>query len=174
MGIWCSSRKDIIRSSQRTGYNIYYLNVLAGSARSMAGVRRPRLRLGAGPAGKKKIASPGGEMKNGDLIAESATADRSVSPHRLLNDSCSIEELPVRDCEWSGRRHFESHIVLAVLKKNCLLWRDRIHQIIAENPEANEVEIAWQVIRRNGVKALICDAGFHAGKWPQRPHITAD
>ena len=69
------------------------------------------------------------------------------------NDSCSIEELQYAIANGAVGATSNPTIVLAVLKKELPLWRDRIHQIISENPEANEVEIAWQVIEEMGVKA---------------------
>jgi transaldolase len=69
------------------------------------------------------------------------------------NDSCSIEELQYAIANGAVGATSNPTIVLAVLKKELPLWRDRIHQITAENPEANEVEIAWQVIEEMGVKA---------------------
>ena len=37
------------------GYNVYYLNALAGSARSLAAFRRSQLRVGARASWKEKI-----------------------------------------------------------------------------------------------------------------------
>ncbi len=82
------------------------------------------------------------------------------------NDSCSIEELQYAIANGAVGATSNPTIVLAVLKKELPLWRDRIHQIIAENPEADEVEIAWQVIEEMGVKAanLLISSGKMAAK----------
>ena len=44
-------------------------------------------------------------------------------------------------------------IVLNVLKQEWDIWKDRIPQIITENPTATEDEIAWKLIEEMSVKA---------------------
>jgi transaldolase len=43
-------------------------------------------------------------------------------------------------------------IVLGVLKKEMPLWKERIYQIIADNPTATEDEVTWQLIEEMAVK----------------------
>ena len=47
-------------------------------------------------------------------------------------------------------------IVLGVLKKEMSLWKDRINQIITENPTWAEDQIAWKLIEEMAVKGQTC------------------
>jgi transaldolase len=68
------------------------------------------------------------------------------------NDSCSIEELTYAIERGAVGATSNPQIVLGVLKKEMHLWRDRIHQIINENPNWQEDRIAWKVIEEVAVK----------------------
>jgi transaldolase len=68
------------------------------------------------------------------------------------NDSCSIEELTYAIEHGAVGATTNPTIVLNVLNKEMHLWRERIHEIIAENPTASEVEITWQLIEEMAVK----------------------
>ncbi len=68
------------------------------------------------------------------------------------NDSCSIEELTYAIENGAVGATTNPTIVGNVLKKEMHLWRDRIYQIIAENPEWSEVEVTWQVFEEVAVK----------------------
>jgi transaldolase len=69
------------------------------------------------------------------------------------NDSCSIEELKYAIANGAVGATSNPTIVLAVLKKELPLWRDRIVQMIAENPAMGDSEIAWKLIEEMGAKA---------------------
>ena len=68
------------------------------------------------------------------------------------NDSCSVEELTYAIENGAVGATTNPTIVLGVLKKEMHLWKDRIYQIIAENPTATEDEITWQLIEEMAVK----------------------
>lgn len=68
------------------------------------------------------------------------------------NDSCSIEELTYAIEQGAVGATTNPTIVLNVLKKEMPLWKDRIYQIIAENPTWSEVEITWQLIEEMAIK----------------------
>jgi transaldolase len=68
------------------------------------------------------------------------------------NDSCSLEELAYAIERGAVGATSNPQIVLGVLKKEMHLWRDRIHQIIRENPTWHEDHIAWKVIEELAVK----------------------
>ncbi len=68
------------------------------------------------------------------------------------NDSCSVEELTYAIDNGAVGATTNPTIVLGVLKKEMHLWKDRIYQIIAENPLASEDEITWQLIEEMAVK----------------------
>ena len=68
------------------------------------------------------------------------------------NDSCSVEELTYAIERGAVGATSNPTIVLGVLKKEMRLWRDRIHQIVAENPTWSETEITWKVIEELAVK----------------------
>ena len=74
------------------------------------------------------------------------------------NDSCSVEELTYALEHGAVGATSNPIIVLAVLKKEMHLWKERIHQIIAENPTWSEVESAWKVCEEvavHGSKLLL-------------------
>jgi transaldolase len=69
------------------------------------------------------------------------------------NDSCSIEELTYAIANGAVGATSNPTIVLAVLKKELPAWKNRILQIISENPTWSEVDVAWKLIEEMGVKA---------------------
>ncbi len=71
------------------------------------------------------------------------------------NDSCSIQELTYAISNGAVGATSNPTIVMAVLKKEIAVWRNRVLQIIAQNPTWSEIEIAWQVIEKMGVKAAM-------------------
>lgn len=62
------------------------------------------------------------------------------------NDSCSVEELTYAIERGAVGATTNPNIVLNVLNKEMHLWRERIYQIIAENPTWSESEVAWKLI----------------------------
>jgi transaldolase len=68
------------------------------------------------------------------------------------NDSCSIEELTYAIERGAVGATSNPQIVFSVIKKEMHLWRDRINQIIRENPTWQEDRIAWKVIEEVAVK----------------------
>jgi transaldolase len=67
------------------------------------------------------------------------------------NDSCSIEELTYGIRHGAVGATTNPSIVLTVLKKEMHLWRDRLSQIIADNPTWSEDEISWKLIEEMAV-----------------------
>lgn len=76
----------------------------------------------------------------------------ATTPTDYWNDSCSIAELSYAIENGAVGATSNPTIVHNVLKQEMHLWRDRIDAIIAENPEATEDEITWQVIEEVAVK----------------------
>jgi transaldolase len=70
----------------------------------------------------------------------------------VWNDSCSIEELTYAIDNGAVGATTNPTIVGQVLKKEMHLWKDRIKEIINENPEWSEVEITWKLIEEMAVK----------------------
>ena len=68
------------------------------------------------------------------------------------NDSCSMEELAYAIEHGAVGATTNPTIVLGVLKKEMSLWKDRINQIITENPTWAEDQIAWKLIEEMAVK----------------------
>jgi transaldolase len=68
------------------------------------------------------------------------------------NDSCSVEELTYAIERGAVGATTNPTIVLSVLKKEMILWKDRILQIINENPIWSETEIAWKLIEEMAAK----------------------
>ena len=69
------------------------------------------------------------------------------------NDSCSIEELTYAIDRGAVGATSNPTIVGEVLKKEMGLWRERIGQIIAQNPAWDEDQVAWRLIEEMAVKA---------------------
>jgi transaldolase len=68
------------------------------------------------------------------------------------NDSCSIQELEYAIPNGAVGATTNPVIVYNVLTKELDLWRDRIIEIAAQNPTADEDAVAWQLIEEMAVK----------------------
>lgn len=81
-----------------------------------------------------------------------------TTPTTFWNDSCSVEELSYAIARGATGATSNPVIVLNVLKKEMHLWRERIGQVIAENPSWTETQVSWQVYQElalNGAKLLM-------------------
>lgn len=70
----------------------------------------------------------------------------------VWNDSCSIAELTYAIERGAVGATTNPTIVLAVLKKEGHLWRDRIREIIAEHPTWSEDQVTWRLIEEMAIK----------------------
>jgi transaldolase len=80
-----------------------------------------------------------------------------TTPTDLWNDSSSVEELTYAIEHGAVGATSNPTIVVTVLKKEMHLWRDRIYQIIRDNPTWSEVEITWKIFEEisvNGARLL--------------------
>lgn len=80
-----------------------------------------------------------------------------TTPTRYWNDSCSVEELQYAIARGAIGATSNPVIVLAVLKKEMALWKDRIDQVIRENPTWSETQVGWQIYQElaaHGAKQL--------------------
>jgi transaldolase len=68
------------------------------------------------------------------------------------NDSCSIQELTYAIQNGAVGATSNPTIVLEVLKKEMHLWKDRIKQIIQENPTWSEDQVTWKIFEEIGVR----------------------
>src|SRR5262249_47123539 len=68
------------------------------------------------------------------------------------NDSSSVEELRYAIEHGAVGATSNPTIVGEVLAKEMHLWRDRIRELIAENPSWGEDEITWQLFQESSVK----------------------
>lgn len=75
-----------------------------------------------------------------------------TTPTDVWNDSCSVEELTYAIENGAVGATSNPTIVLNVLKQEMHLWKDRLNQIIEENPEWSEVEITWKIFEEIGVR----------------------
>jgi transaldolase len=71
----------------------------------------------------------------------------------LWNDSCSTEELTSSIGHGAMGATCNPVIVWNVLNQEWDKWKDRIPQIISENPTATEDDVAWKLIEEMSVKA---------------------
>jgi len=76
-----------------------------------------------------------------------------TTPTVLWNDSCSTEELTYSIGHGAVGATCNPVIVNTVLKQEWNIWKERIPQIIRENPHASEDDIAWKLIEEMSVKA---------------------
>ena len=77
-----------------------------------------------------------------------------TTPTVLWNDSCSIEELAasIRENGAVGAT-CNPVIVLSVLKKEMLRWKDRIPALVREAPSLSEEELGWRLTEEMSVQA---------------------
>jgi transaldolase len=76
----------------------------------------------------------------------------STTATEFWNDSCCVKELTYAIENGATGATSNPIIVLTVLKNNLADWRDRIRQIIAENPTWSEEEVAWKVYEEVGLR----------------------
>ena len=74
-----------------------------------------------------------------------------TTPTDYWNDSCSVEELTYAIDNGAVGATTNPTIVLGVLKKEMHLWRERILQLIRENPTWNEEQVTWKLIEEMAV-----------------------
>ncbi len=82
----------------------------------------------------------------------------STTPTDYWNDSCSVQELNYGIEHGAVGATTNPVIVLGVLNKEMHLWRERIPQIIRDNPFWSETEITWKLVEEmavNGAKLLL-------------------
>jgi transaldolase len=80
-----------------------------------------------------------------------------TTPTDFWNDSCSVQELTDAIDNGAVGATTNPTIVHSVLNKEMHLWKERIYQIIHENPTWSEVEITWKVVEElaaNGANLL--------------------
>ncbi len=90
---------------------------------------------------------------NGPLHEMSMT-----TPTKYWNDSCSVAELQYAITRGAIGATSNPVIVLTVLKQEMHLWRDRINQVIRENPTWSETQVSWKIYEElavNGAKQLL-------------------
>jgi transaldolase len=68
------------------------------------------------------------------------------------NDSCSIQELTYAIEHGAVGATSNPTIVLEVLKNEMPLWRERIQQLITDNPTWSEDQLTWKLIEEIAVK----------------------
>jgi transaldolase len=76
----------------------------------------------------------------------------STTPTEFWNDSCDVKELTYAIENGATGATSNPTIVLTVLKSNLADWKDRIRQVIAENPTWSEEEVAWKVYEEVGLR----------------------
>lgn len=76
----------------------------------------------------------------------------STTKTDFWNDSCSVEELTYAIEHGAVGATSNPTIVFNVLKQELHLWKDRLNQLIRENPHWSEVEITWKIFEEIGLK----------------------
>jgi len=67
------------------------------------------------------------------------------------NDSSSVEELTYAIEHGAVGATSNPTITVSVLKKEMHLWRERVQQVIAENPTWTDAQVAWKIFEEVGV-----------------------
>lgn len=75
-----------------------------------------------------------------------------TTPTQYWTDTCGMEELKYALPRGTSGATSNPVIVMAVLKKEMPVWRERIEQIIATNPTWSETQISWQVYQELALK----------------------
>jgi transaldolase len=76
----------------------------------------------------------------------------ATTPTDYWNDSCSVEELTYAVARGATGATSNPTIVGEVLAKEMHLWRDRIFEIIAENPTWTEDDVTWKLNEEMAVR----------------------
>jgi transaldolase len=76
----------------------------------------------------------------------------STTKTDVWNDSCAVKELTYAIEHGAVGATSNPTIVYTVLKQELGLWKERIHQLIDENPSWSEVEITWKIFEEIGLK----------------------
>jgi len=76
----------------------------------------------------------------------------STTPTDFWNDSVSVKELTYAISHGAVGATSNPTIVHTVLKQEMDLWKDRIHDLIEQNPTWTETEITWKLFEEIGVK----------------------
>ncbi len=97
-----------------------------------------------------------------------------TTPTDFWNDSCSVQELTYALENGAVGATTNPPIVYTVLKKELNLWKDRVMQIINDNPTWSEVEITWKVSRTGSQWRKNVDAGLRARERYEGPPVHPD
>lgn len=76
----------------------------------------------------------------------------STTKTDFWNDSCSVEELTYAIEHGAVGATSNPTIVYTVLKQELGLWKERINQLVNENPNWSELEITWKIFEEIGLK----------------------
>ena len=87
-----------------------------------------------------------------ELTASSLQQMAATTATDYWNDSCSVEELTYAVARGATGATSNPTIVGEVLKKEMHLWRDRIGELIAENPTWTEDEVTWRLNEEMAVR----------------------
>ncbi len=87
------------------------------------------------------------EMNHTPLYEMSA-----ITPTKYWNDSCSVAELTYAISNGAVGATSNPVIVLNVLRKEMHLWKDRIRQVIDQNPTWTEIQVGWQIYQELAAK----------------------
>ncbi len=88
------------------------------------------------------------------MTDELSPLQKTVSTTRTdyWNDSCSVQELTYAIQNGAVGATSNPTIVLEVLKKEMHLWKDRIKQVIQENPTWSEDQVTWKIFEEIGMR----------------------
>ena len=117
------------------------------------------------------VPDPAAGAAKGPLFQTAATTATDY-----WNDSCSVEELTYAIERGAVGATTNPTIVGAVLKKEMHLWRERIAEIVAQNPTWTEDEVTWRLIEEMAIHgaALLAPVFEREGGLKGRLSIQTD
>ena len=71
----------------------------------------------------------------------------------IWNDSCAVDELEYAISYGAVGATANPTIVVDVWKADPARWRDRVHALAAERPDATEIELAWAIVEEMSLRA---------------------
>ena len=71
----------------------------------------------------------------------------------IWNDSCAVDELEYAISYGAVGATANPTIVVDVWKADPARWRDRVHALAAERPDATEIDLAWAIVEEMSLRA---------------------
>src|SRR5688572_5779385 len=71
----------------------------------------------------------------------------------IWNDSCAVDELEYAISYGAVGATANPTIVVEVWKADPARWRDRVHALAVDRPDATEIDLAWAIVEEMSLRA---------------------